>query len=93
MQEIAWDGYLFSQPDSAFYFAQMAFNLAEKSGLKTQMASALNTQGVSFAIRGDYPKALEYFQRVLKIHEEIGDKNNIANSLNNMGNIYTSQGD
>ena len=74
MDNIAWDGYLFSQPDSAFYFAQMQYDLAEKSGLKKQMSSALNTQGISFAIRGEYPVALDYYQRSLKISEEIGDK-------------------
>ena len=29
MKSIAWDGYLFSQPDSGFYFAQMAYDFAE----------------------------------------------------------------
>ena len=93
MFDIAWDGYLFSQPDSAFYFAQLQYDLAEKSGLKKQMAGALNTQGISFAIRGDYPKALDHYQRSLKIKEEIGDKNGIASSLLNIGGIYSAQGD
>jgi class 3 adenylate cyclase len=71
----------------------MQYDLAEKSGLKKQMADALNTQGISFWIRGDYPNALDYYQRSLKIKEEIGDKNGIANSLNNIGIIYQYQGD
>jgi hypothetical protein len=66
MHDIAWDGYLFSQPDSAFYFAQMQYDLAEKSALKKQMAGALNTQGISFAIRGNYPKALDLLPKELK---------------------------
>lgn len=93
MYNIAWDGYLNSQPDSAFYFAQMQYDLAEKSGLKEQMAGALNTQGASFWIRGDYPKALDNFQRCLEIQEEMGDKYGIAGTLNNMGAIYKDQGD
>ena len=28
MKSIAWDGYLFSQPDSAFYFAQKGYDFA-----------------------------------------------------------------
>ncbi|MCB9244785.1 MAG: tetratricopeptide repeat protein [Flavobacteriales bacterium] len=90
---IAWDGYIYSRPDSAFYFAQMEYGLAEKSGLKKYMAGALNTQGISFLIRGDYPKALGYFQRSLKIKEDIGDKRGIAGVLNNIGGIYQNQGD
>jgi len=90
---IAWDGYLFSQPDSAFYFAQMQYDLAEKNGMKKEMGYALNIQGISFYERGDYSRALDYYQRSLKIEEEIGDKNGIANVLNNMGVIYADQGD
>ena len=85
MKKIAWNGYLYSQPDSAFYFAQMLFDLAETTGNKKWMASALNTQGVSFAIRGDYAKAIEYYTKSLKIKEEIGDKKGISYSLNNIG--------
>jgi class 3 adenylate cyclase/tetratricopeptide (TPR) repeat protein len=92
IDDMAWDGYLFSQPDSAFYFAQMQYDLAEKSGLKKQMARALNTQGISSNIRGDYPKALDYFQRSLELYEEMGNKSGIAGSLGNIGTVYQNQG-
>ena len=29
IDKIAWDGYLFSKPDSAFYFAQLKLDLAK----------------------------------------------------------------
>ena len=74
MKDIAWDGYLFSQPDSAFYFAQMGYDFAEARNNKKWMATSLNTQGISFAIRGNYEKALEYFSKSLAIRKEIGDK-------------------
>ena len=93
MYKIAWYGYLFSQPDSAFYFAQMQYDLAESVNNKKQMATALNTQGVSFGIRGNYAKSIDYFTRSLKIDEEIGDKRGIAMSLGNIGLIYQSQGE
>ena len=93
MHKIAWNGHLFSQPDSAFYFAQMQYELAEKRGLKKQMARALNTQGISFTIRGDFPEALNYYQMTLKIFEEIGHKKGTASSLNNIGIIYAQQAD
>lgn len=92
IDDIAWNGYLFSQPDSAFYFAQMQYDLAEKSGLKKEMAGALNTQGISLNVRGDYPKALDYFQRSLELYEEIGNKSGIASSLGNIGAVYQNQG-
>jgi hypothetical protein len=84
IHKIAWDGYLYSHPDSAFYFAQLEYNLAESVNNKKQMASALNIQGVSFRIRGNYAKAIEYFARSLKIKEELGNKKGIANTFNNI---------
>ena len=92
MKDIAWDGYLFSQPDSAFYFAGLQYNFAESVNNKAQMAAALNTQGISYYLRGDYAKAINYNTRSLKIQEEIGSKIGIAIALSNMGVIYADKG-
>jgi tetratricopeptide (TPR) repeat protein len=92
MHDIAWEGYIYSQPDSTFYFAQMGYDFAKSKGLKKQMAKALNAQGVSLWYQGDYASAIDYYTRSLTINEEIGDKKGIAYSLNNIGNIYHAQG-
>lgn len=93
IHKFAWSGYLYSHPDSAYYFAQLQYDFAQSKGLKKQMARALNLQGRTFAIQDDYPKVLDYYQRSLKIKEEIKDKNGIAFSLNNIGTIYAKLGD
>ena len=93
MKKISWNGYLFTQPDSAFYFAQLQYDLADKKNKKKHMATALNTQGASFYLQADYAKAIEYFTKSLKIQEEIGDKKGVASSYNNIGIIYKNQGD
>ena len=93
IQNIAWDGYLFSQPDSAFYFAQLGYDFAKSRALKNQMAKTLNILGVSFWVQGEYTSAIDYYTRSLTIKEEIGDKKGIAGSLNNIGLIYNEQGD
>jgi len=102
MDDIAWNGYLFTFPDSAFYYAQMEYELAEsltltngsdnENGLK-YMSRALNTQGVSFAITGNNAKAIIYYKQGLEITEKIGDESGIAAALNNIGNTYKDQGD
>lgn len=92
LHQFAWDGYLFTQPDSAFYFEQIRFEYAQKQGLKKQMSSALNTQAISFAIRSDNSKALEYYERSLKISTEIRDQLAIGNTLSNIGLIYYNKG-
>ena len=102
MDDIAWVGYLFTLPDSAFYYAQQEYDLAETlippkgndeaNGLK-YMSKALNTQGVSFAIRGNNPQAIKYYKIGLDITERIGDQSGVAAALNNIGNTYKDQGD
>jgi len=92
IHKFAWSGYLFTQPDSAFYFAQLEYDFAKSKGLKKQMANALNTQGLSFYIRGDYVNSIDFHTLSLTIREEISDKKGTANSLNNIGIIYRAQG-
>lgn len=86
------DGYLYSQADSAYYFAQLQYDYAKSQGLKKQMAGALNLQGASFWVRGNYSSAIDHYNRNLTIRKEIGDRKGIANSLNNIGVIYKTQG-
>ena len=93
MSEIAWNGYLFSQPDSAFYFAQKSFDLAEKINSKKEMASALKIQGISFYIRGDVEMALSYYEKSLATYKEIRDSTSITKVLNNIGLVYIDLSD
>lgn len=93
MRVIAWDNYIFKDPDSAFYFAQKLYSFAKKKNNKKFMADALNTQGASFYFKGDYTTAIDYYSKSIKLREEIGDKKGWAATLVNMGNIYRIQGD
>ena len=42
---------------------------------------------------GEYNKALDYYNRELKINEELGDKESISNIFVNMGLVYFQQED
>lgn len=84
-------GFLFSNPDTAFILAEELVGFGqEKKYLKAQ-ALGYNFQGASFSKKGNYPKASAYYQRSLKIREEIGDKIGIASLLGNIGTIYQLQ--
>jgi adenylate cyclase len=91
--DFIWDGYLFSQPDSAWYFAQLKYEFASANEMQKGMGAALNIQAIIFLNRGDYPKALDHLRKSLKMFETIGDKNDISASLNNLGIIYHNMGD
>ena len=92
IQKFAWDGYLYSQPDSAFHYAQLQYDFAKNKGLKKHMANALNVQGVSHAIRGDFSQALHFYNESLQLFQVLGDKVGIASQLNNIGTTYYQQG-
>ncbi len=92
LHQVAWDHYLFSEPDSAFYLAQLQFSFAKERGLKQEMSRALNTLGVSNAIRGKYTVALSYLNKCFAIQREVNDKEAMATSLNNIGLIYKDLG-
>jgi len=93
MHDIAKYGYLYSQPDSANYYAKLSYDFAKVMDLKKEMASALCIQGVSYYVRGDFDKAKEYYLRSLIISEEISDMEGMGKTLNNIGVIYSNQGD
>jgi adenylate cyclase len=92
VHNLAWHGYLFSKPDSAYVFAQLHLQLAEKAGKKDHRAIALNTMGASFHVRGEYKKALEYYQLTYQADSLNDDPRGMAGSLNNIGSIYSALG-
>jgi tetratricopeptide (TPR) repeat protein len=92
MYTISWNGFLFSEPDSALTLAKMQYDLAEKVGNKYYMAIALNTIGVYYYFVDDLFKAEENYLKGLKLREEIQDKKGIAGITGNLGLIYNSQG-
>lgn len=93
LYEYAWTGYLFTQPDSAFYFAQLSYDFAKKKGMKKDMIKALNTQGGSHYLRGNLEEAIEYYEESYELSEKIDYKKGAANALNNVGMVYIDKGD
>jgi class 3 adenylate cyclase/Tfp pilus assembly protein PilF len=93
LDEFTREGYLYSQPDSAFHLAQLQFDFAKAKGLKKQMAEALYTQGKTFFESGDDDSTLAYYQNSLAISEEIGDFVTVGRTLNSIGNTFEIMGD
>ncbi len=68
-------------------------NKSEKGVYLFVKSTAINNIGFIYQMRGNIPVALEYYEKSMKIQEEIGDKSGLANSLNNIGFIYKQRGD
>jgi adenylate cyclase len=92
LDQLASDGYLYSQPDSACHYARLQYDFAADRRQSKYMVKALNTQGVAQAIMGNYLRSMEHFHESLAKAEEIGDRRLIANSFNNMGVVYKDLG-
>lgn len=93
LHSLAADVYIFADADSSAVLSKLEYNYAEKKKLKKYMAYALNTQAVSFTYRGQNEKAIEYFNKSLKLREEVNDLPGIASSLKNISSLYRSIGD
>ncbi|MBL8000690.1 MAG: tetratricopeptide repeat protein [Flavobacteriales bacterium] len=89
----AWEGYLFSQPDSAIHYARLMYTMAERAGSKVQMAWALRGEGVAHKVSGDNMDALDRWTRSEVMSREAGDLVGEAGSLNNIGMLYTELGE
>jgi serine phosphatase RsbU (regulator of sigma subunit) len=92
IQQIEVDGYLYTNPDSAYYFNKLHYNLAKQLGNKKELANALNTQGSIYYFKGEYENAKSLYFKSLNLRKEIGFNSGICSSLNNIANIFQDQG-
>jgi adenylate cyclase len=86
-------GFLFSKPDTSIILADELIAFGKKQPNPKAQATGLNFKGVLCGMKGNYPMALDYFTRSLKIHDQLGDQKEIVNILSNIGIIYSEQGD
>jgi predicted ATPase/DNA-binding XRE family transcriptional regulator len=56
-------------------------------------AKALYGSGRLAVMQGDYASARARYEQALEIYRELGDRQGIANSLNDLGNVHGLQGD
>jgi serine phosphatase RsbU (regulator of sigma subunit) len=92
--------------DKALDFYFKSLKLREELNDKRGIASSTNNIGAVFVEKGElaensnnkslaaenYQQAIDYYFQSLKIREEMGDKNGIALSYNNIGNLLLKQG-
>ena len=77
--------------DSGIHYANQAITLAQNLNWKLGLAFSYNYLGTNYAVKGDFPKALDYFGKSLSVYNEIGDKQGMAFILNNLGNFFRIQ--
>lgn len=67
--------------------------LLEKVKDKEEKSKILSEVGIIFRYLGEFDKALEYYQKALKLNEEMERKEGIADQLGNMGVVFNIRGE
>jgi class 3 adenylate cyclase len=80
-------------PDQGIKHGTEGYTLALELKLKGVAAQALNALGNNYQTKSDYPKALEFYFKALKVNEEINNDEAIAQNLGNIGIVYKALND
>jgi tetratricopeptide (TPR) repeat protein len=92
LQDLSY-GYIHFHPDSSYYFGREEYLLAQ--GLKDLRyeAISLRNMSTSLAQMGNYPKALEFALKSLRICEQLKQPDDISRALRLINTIYYYQKD
>lgn len=90
LNEMGWASMTLGRYDSATFYADSARRFAERVGDKAGQARALSNLGSLAQRVGDPTKAVGLFEQALKVQRAIGNDREIANSLNNLGFVYST---
>jgi two-component system NarL family sensor kinase len=80
--------YLARNPDSSYYFADKALQIAIKISSLKHISVANQNMGRYYINKEDFKKATFHFLEALKIEEKRHDEKRIADLNNELGNIY-----
>lgn len=90
--DLIWDGYVYSEPDTAFLMAEHMLGEARRKGLLKYEGNALSLMGVVWYVHGQPRKALEYMSKAHASYVEAGEREGAADVLTNMANMYSFLG-
>jgi AraC-like DNA-binding protein len=85
--------YDFNEFGQATKFLKSALETSLKSGNKLRQAQIYNEMGNINYSQKQFGEALLYYQKTLKLNDELGNQNGKAINLINIGNIYEAFGD
>lgn len=87
--ELGWCFYNLDENDRALELFRAAESVFGASGARHNYGIALANIGNVYFKQGQYPAAIDYYQRALEIAREINDKVSIAKWLKNLSVVYS----
>ena len=91
--DLVWDGYLFSDPDSALILAGAMQSAARAKGSAKYDALAYDLQAAAWYVKGDLRKALSIYNTSLPIHRREGYQERVADVITNIASLYSLLGE
>ncbi len=88
LNQIIWDQHLFTNPDTALILTDSMLVISARDSLLFGLAEGHSTKGVAYAIKGNYPLALDQFLNGLRVAEAMQDDKLIADLSGNISNVY-----
>jgi tetratricopeptide (TPR) repeat protein len=84
---------VFEKPDSAMYLIEQALSTEVSDKDERFYGHAYYLLGNINLVKGQYPNALEYYEKSLKIRQALGDTVEISDLYSNIGIAYARMGD
>jgi adenylate cyclase len=85
--------YFYIKCSEGLKYGSQALTLAQKFGLKEELADAYDGIGMNFMGKGDYDTAINCYNISQNFYEQLNDKKMIARELGNEGLVYNAQSD
>lgn len=86
-----WDGYLFSDLDSAILLINEMHKYAQKHNYPIAANQANTLLGIVYDLQGNFPLAKEYIEKSIDENEKIGNKAGVSEALIVLGVTYDEQ--
>lgn len=91
--DLAWDGYLFNEPDTAEVMARSLQRDARAKGNTVFEARASELLAAVWYVRGEMRTALSHYDTALVLHRRNGDADGQADVISNMGSMLSYLGE
>lgn len=91
--DLVWDGFLFSDPDSAYTLGLQLQHDARDRNDPVFVARASELLAAVWYVRGDMRTALLHYDTALALHRRNGDAEGQADVISNMGSMLSFLGD
>lgn len=88
--ELTWPVYSYDQPDSSFYYGNLAIDLATKLNDIKRLSIAHRRVGITYINIGETKKAIAHQEKSYELSEKINYKKGMQLALNNIGVAYTN---